>query len=92
LLDTWLTRSYRRQLFPPVKEPEKGEGEEQTEESKLATKLPGQPEAKRLKITEETTEEKTTVSEESVDQGSEKVLDKTEEPSKEPEATPRAGP
>ena len=38
-----------------------------------------------MKITEETTEEETIVSEESVDQGSEKVLDKTEEP-KEPEA------
>jgi len=100
LLDTWLTRSYRRQFFPPVKEPENAEGEEQTEESELASKLPdapttepteeGQPEAKRLKITEETVEEKATVSEESVDQGSEKILDKTEEPSKEPEATPKA--
>ena len=99
LLDTWLTRPYRRQFFPPVKEPENAEGEEQTEESQLASKFPdapttepteeGQPEAKRLKITEEITEEETIVSEESVDKGGEKVLDKTEEP-KEPEATLKA--
>lgn len=91
----WLPR-----FFPPIKEPEKAEGEEQTEESELASQLPdaptaepteeGQPEAKKLKITNDTAEEKKPAQQESIDVENEKVSEKAEEIPKEPEATPKA--